>query len=124
MPEDLVLSSIILALAVLAAVDGADVATDEQFHKMLPLAVGNFDSGDTRSTSWGVTVMLFPKQSQIPYAFEAVIDGEKWDFWIDPTGEVLSPRDELPPCDFGSAARRFPWGALKQESHGMEGWRR
>ena len=44
----------------------------------------------------------------------AVINGEKFDFWIDPTGKVLDTKEESP-CPFFSVAEKLSWGVLKQE---------
>ena len=43
----------------------------------------------------------------------AVINGEKFDFWIDPTGKVLATREESP-CLLRTVVEKSPWGVLKQ----------
>lgn len=45
---------------------------------------------------------------------EAVLNGERWDFWADPTGKVLAGTDDSP-CLYWTAVRQLPWGVLKQE---------
>ena len=48
-------------------------------------------------------------------AWEAVINGEKWDFWNDPTAKVLAAREESPCIFWDTSVRKLSWGVLKQE---------
>ncbi len=49
------------------------------------------------------------------HAREAVINGEKWDFWNDPTAKVLAAREESPCIFWDTSVRKLSWGVLKQE---------
>ena len=46
-------------------------------------------------------------------AWEAVINGVKWEFWNDPR-KVVAVREELP-CLRETAIRALSWGVLKQQ---------
>ena len=66
------------------------------------------DRGHIHLNEWGYVLY------DVLTARYAVINGEKFDFWIDPRGKVLDTRDESP-CVKETAIKKLLWGVLKQE---------